>query len=50
MALSWALRDENVTSVLISTSKISQLYDNLEAINNLTFTEEELKLIDEVLT
>ena len=49
MALAWALRDENVSSVLISTSKISQLYDNLEAINNLNFTKEELKLIDEAL-
>ena len=49
MALSWALRDEYVTSVLISTSKISQLHENLAAIQKLEFTKEELTAIDEAL-
>ena len=49
MALSWALRDENVTSALISTSKIHQLHENLEAIDKLRFTKEELEAIEKAL-
>lgn len=46
MALSWLLRDERVTSVIIGASSVSQLQDNLKAIENLDFTEEELREID----
>lgn len=46
MALSWLLRDERVTSVIIGASSVSQLQDNLKAIENLDFTEEELLEID----
>ena len=49
MALSWALRDELVTSVLISTSKIEQLHENLEALEKLDFTKEELDAIEKAL-
>ncbi len=49
MALSWVLRDGKVTSVLVGASKVSQLEDNAKCINNLTFTEEELKAIDEAI-
>lgn len=49
MALSWSLRDELVTSALISTSKISQLHDNLQSIEKLTFTKEELAAIEDAL-
>lgn len=49
MALAWALRDPLVTSVLISTSKPHQLKENLQAIENLTFTDQELKAIEEAL-
>ena len=49
MALAWTLRDEKMTSTLISTSKISQLFENLEALNNLRFTDDELKQIEEAL-
>ncbi len=48
MALSWILRDGIVTSVLIGASKSSQILDNLGALNNTTFTEEELKIIDAI--
>lgn len=48
MALSWILRDGIVTSVLIGASKTSQILDNIKALENTTFTEEELKLIDEI--
>ena len=46
MALSWLLRDERVTSVIIGASSVSQLQDNLKAVENLDFTEEELREID----
>ncbi len=46
MALSWILRDGKVTSVLIGASKTSQILDNIRALNNTTFTQEELDAID----
>lgn len=46
MALSWVLRDGVVTSVLVGASKPSQILDNIGALKNTTFTEDELKLID----
>jgi L-glyceraldehyde 3-phosphate reductase len=49
MALAWALRDERMTSALISVSKISQLYENLETLKNLEFSKEELKEIEHIL-
>lgn len=49
MAISWALRDEKMTSVLIGASKVSQIRENIKAINNLVFTNEELCKIDEIL-
>lgn len=48
MALSWILRDGIVTSVLVGASKPSQILDNLSAVNNTSFTDEELKKIDEI--
>lgn len=47
LALSWALRDERVTSVLIGASSVKQLDDNLDAVQNLSFTDAELATIDE---
>jgi L-glyceraldehyde 3-phosphate reductase len=46
MALAWALRDPRVTSVLIGASSVRQLDENLGALDNLTFSTEELALID----
>lgn len=48
MALSWILRDGIVTSVLAGASKPSQILDNIGAVGNTVFTEEELKRIDEI--
>ncbi len=48
MALSWLLRNEEVTSVLVGASKPEQLLDNIKALDNLSFTDEELKKIDEI--
>jgi len=46
MALSWALRDERVTSVLIGASSVTQLDDSLGALENLGFSADELAAID----
>ncbi len=46
MALSWLLKDERVTSVLIGASHPEQLEENVKALENLTFSAEELSNID----
>ena len=46
MALSWALRDQRVTSVLIGASSVAQLEENLAAAGHSQFTDEELAAID----
>jgi aryl-alcohol dehydrogenase-like predicted oxidoreductase len=46
LALSWALRDPRVTSVLIGASSVAQLEENLAAADHTDFTEEELAAID----
>ena len=48
MALKWVLKDEVVTSVLIGASRPQQILDNIKVIESAGFTEEELRLIDEV--
>ena len=48
MALSWILRDGVVQSVLVGASRPAQILDNIKAAQNTKFTEEELKLIDEI--
>ena len=49
MAIAWLLKDVRVTSVLIGASKVSQLKDNIGALKNLKFSEEELERIEDVL-
>ena len=49
MAIAWALRDEKMTSVLIGASKVTQIRENLKALENLNFSKEELEKIDEIL-
>jgi L-glyceraldehyde 3-phosphate reductase len=46
MALAWALRDSRVTSVVIGASSIEQIEENVAALENLSFTPEELHEID----
>ena len=48
MALSWILRDGIVTSVLIGASKPSQILDNIKALENTTFSEDERAKIDQI--
>ncbi len=46
MSLAWLLRDERITSVLIGASKTEQIAENLGALKNTAFSDEELKKID----
>ncbi len=46
MALAWTLRDTRVTSALIGASSVTQLEENLAALDRLSFTPEELAAID----
>jgi L-glyceraldehyde 3-phosphate reductase len=47
LALAWALRDERVTSLVIGASSVSQLEQNVAALGNLSFSDDELAAIDE---
>ncbi len=49
MALSWVLRDDKVTTVLIGASSAKQIIENIGFIDNLEFTSEELEKIEEIL-
>ncbi|AQX00392.1 aldo/keto reductase [Elizabethkingia anophelis] len=49
MALAWLLKDKRVTSVLVGASSVEQLLQNLESINNLDFSQNELQQIEEIL-
>ena len=48
MALAWLYHREEITSVLIGASKPEQIIENLAMINNLNFTDGELKQIDSI--
>lgn len=48
MALAWVLKDDVVTSVLIGASKSEQILDNIKAIQNTSFSSDELKMIDTI--
>ncbi len=50
MAVAWVLRDPRVTSALVGTSKVSQVDDNVAALKNLKFADEELSKIDDILS
>lgn len=46
MSLAWLLKDNAVTSVIIGASSMAQIDDNLKAIRNTSFSDEELALIN----
>ena len=48
MALAWVLKDGGITSVLVGGSKSAQILDNIKALENTNFTQEELNLIDAI--
>lgn len=47
MAVAWTLRDPRVTSTLLGASSVKQLEDTAAAVNNLSFTDDELVRIDQ---
>jgi L-glyceraldehyde 3-phosphate reductase len=47
LALSWALRDPRVTSVLIGASSVAQLEENVKAAGRSQFSAEDLAAIDQ---
>ncbi|WP_026561134.1 L-glyceraldehyde 3-phosphate reductase [Bacillus sp. J37] len=49
MALAWVLREGRVTSALIGASKVSQIEENVAALNHLEFSNEELSQIERIL-
>lgn len=49
LALSWVLRENKVTSVLIGASRKSQIDDNVQIIKHLDFTTDELSAIEEAI-
>jgi len=49
MALAWVLNHKGVTSVIVGTSSVGQLDDNLGVLKNSSFTEEELHDISKII-
>lgn len=48
MSIAWLLKDPRITSVLVGASSVDQLSDSLKSLDNIEFTNEELKLIDKI--
>ena len=46
MSLAWLLRNPKVSSVIIGASSVAQIEDNLQALKNMEFSDEELSSID----
>jgi L-glyceraldehyde 3-phosphate reductase len=49
MALTWLMKDNRITSVLIGASSVLQLDDNLDSLGNINFSAEELQAIETIL-
>lgn len=49
MALTWLLKDKRITTVLIGASSVAQLDNNIDAMNNLDYTRDELNSIEAIL-
>lgn len=49
MALAWVLRDPRITSALIGASRVSQITENVAALDQLDFPEDQLQQIDRIL-
>ncbi len=48
MALAWCFHNEAVSSVIVGTSSVKQLQENIEALKNLHFSDDELWRIGEI--
>ena len=49
MAVAWLLKDKRVTSVLIGASSVNQLLNNIDGLNHLNFSQEELLAIENII-
>ncbi|MOA29425.1 L-glyceraldehyde 3-phosphate reductase [compost metagenome] len=49
LALAWTLRDGKITSALIGASRISQIEENIAALQHLEFSQAELDRIETIL-
>ncbi len=49
MAISWILRNDKITTVLIGASRPEQIVENAEAVKKTNFTEDELNRIEDIL-
>jgi L-glyceraldehyde 3-phosphate reductase len=49
MALVWLLKDTRITSVLIGASSVQQLDNNIDCLNHLLLSEDEISAIDNIL-
>jgi len=50
MAISWILKDQRITSVLIGASKTEQILDSIKATENTSFDPNELEKINDIVT
>ncbi len=50
MALAWVLNDQRVTSVIIGTSSVAQMDNNLGTLQNLHFSDDELQMIENIIS
>ena len=49
MAITWLMKDKRVTTVLIGASSVQQLDNNLDSLQQMDYTQEELQLIETIL-
>ena len=50
MALAWVLDDQRVTSLIIGTSSVAQMDNNLATLDNLTFSDDERQRINAIIS
>jgi L-glyceraldehyde 3-phosphate reductase len=50
MSIAWLLKDDRVTSVLVGASSLQQVKNSIGALDNIQFSEEELKAIEGILS
>lgn len=50
LALAWLLKDERVPSVIIGASSVNHLLDNVRFSDNMTLSDSEIKIIDDILS
>jgi len=49
MSIAWLLKDKRITSVLVGVSSPKQMKDNIDTVDNLSFTKTELNKIEKIL-